>query len=347
MNHAVPSSRLEILVDRIANWLIAQRKLLSFVFIAITLALGASALRVQLDPGFNKLIPLSAPVHGGLPAAQAAPSRAPTASWSACSWKGEGDIYNAEFMQVLRGSPTKCSSPRRQPRRGALDLHPQRALHRGHRRRLQRRRGDPVRFVADPENLAQVRANVAKSGRSGAWWPTTSNRRWSRPTCSRSTPDRQEARLRPVAKKLEAIRAAHANEVDIQIVGFAKVMGDVMDGLTTVLLFFVIAFGVTTILLWLYSRSIKLTVLAITVALLPVVWLLGILPLIGYGIDPMSVLVPFLIFSIGVSHAVQMTNAWKQDVLDGQTALDAAEGAFRKLAIPGTVALLTNAWASW
>ena len=58
--------------------------------------------------------------------------------------------------------------------------------------------------------------------------------------------------------------------------------------------------------------------LAITVALLPVVWLLGILPLIGYGIDPMSVLVPFLIFSIGVSHAVQMTNAWKQDVLEGQ-----------------------------
>jgi hypothetical protein len=29
---------------------------------------------------------------------------------------------------------------------------------------------------------------------------------------------------------------------------------------------------------------------------LPVIWLLGILPLIGYGIDPMSILVPFLIF---------------------------------------------------
>ena len=61
MNPAVPSSRLEVLVDRIANWLIAQRKLLSLVFIAITLALGASALRVQLDAGFNKLIPLQHP----------------------------------------------------------------------------------------------------------------------------------------------------------------------------------------------------------------------------------------------------------------------------------------------
>ena len=100
---------------------------------------------------------------------------------------------------------------------------------------------------------------------------------------------------------------------------------------------------ITSLLLWLYSRSLKLTVLAIAVALLPVIWLLGILPLIGYGIDPMSVLVPFLIFSIGVSHAVQMTNAWKQDVLSGETAMEAAEGAFRKLAIPGIMALLANA----
>jgi predicted RND superfamily exporter protein len=151
-----------------------------------------------------------------------------------------------------------------------------------------------------------------------------------------------------VAEKLEAIRTAHANEqIDIHIVGFAKVMGDVMEGLTTVLLFFVIAFGVTTGLLWLYSRSIKLTVLAITVALLPVVWLLGILPLIGYGIDPMSVLVPFLIFSIGVSHAVQMTNAWKQDVLDGQTALDAAEGASASSPSPAPWPCWPTPWASW
>jgi predicted RND superfamily exporter protein len=74
-----------------------------------------------------------------------------------------------------------------------------------------------------------------------------------------------------------------------------------------------------------------------------VVWLLGLLPLIGYGIDPMSILVPFLIFSIGVSHAVQMTNAWKLDVLAGHSAEHASKIAFRNLAIPGTVALLTNA----
>ena len=97
MNHAVPSSRLEILVDRIANWLIAQRKLLSFVFIAITLALGASALRVQLDAGFNKLIPLQHPFMAAFLKHSATFAGANRVLVSV-QWKGEGDIYNAEFM---------------------------------------------------------------------------------------------------------------------------------------------------------------------------------------------------------------------------------------------------------
>jgi predicted RND superfamily exporter protein len=53
--------------------------------------------------------------------------------------------------------------------------------------------------------------------------------------------------------------------------------------------------------------------------------------------------VPFLIFSIGVSHAVQMTNAWKQEVVAGHTAVRAAHLAFCKIFIPGSLALLMNA----
>ncbi|MDI7047332.1 hypothetical protein QMN58_27945, partial [Escherichia coli] len=102
-------------------------------------------------------------------------------------------------------------------------------------------------------------------------------------------------------------------------------------------------FLITAALLFAYTRSAKTTVLALFVALLPVVWLLGALPVLGLGIDPMSILVPFLIFSIGVSHAVQMTNAWKQALVAGMSSTDAARDAFRKLFVPGTVALLTNA----
>jgi hypothetical protein len=203
----------------------------------------------------------------------------------------------------------------------------------------------PSRFIADEAGLAQVRANVARSGEIGRLVANDLKAALVRADLLEIDPSSgKKLNYAEVSAKLEEIRAKFSSDkIDIQIIGFAKVIGDVMDGLFSVITFFGIAFGVTAVLLWMYTRSIKLTVLALVVALLPVVWLLGILPLIGYGIDPMSILVPFLIFSIGVSHAVQMTNAWKLDVLAGQPAEHASQIAFRNLAIPGTVALLTNA----
>ena len=64
--------------------------------------------------------------------------------------------------------------------------------------------------------------------------------------------------------------------------------------------------------------------------------------LLGFGIDPMSILVPFLIFAIGVSHGVQMINATGKNVAMGMDAKTAAEASFRKLLIPGGVALLSD-----
>ena len=78
-------------------------------------------------------------------------------------------------------------------------------------------------------------------------------------------------------------------------------------------------------------------------AVAPVIWLLGLLPIFGLGLDPMSILVPFLIFSIGVSHAVQMTSAWKLETIAGNDGLTASTNCFQKLFIPGAMALLANA----
>jgi predicted RND superfamily exporter protein len=87
-----------------------------------------------------------------------------------------------------------------------------------------------------------------------------------------------------------------------------------------------------------------LTSLALICAIVPVIWLLGLLPVFGLGLDPMSILVPFLIFSIAVSHAVQMTNAWKLETLHGADGVAASTHSFQKLFIPGATALLANAF---
>ncbi len=345
MSVAEPTTRLEILVDLIARWLIAQRKPLAIVFAAITLALGASALRVQLDPGFNKLIPLQHPYMAAFLKHSTTFAGANRIMVSV-QWKGEGDIYNAEFMKVMRGVTDDVFFTPGVNRAQVFSIFTPNVTYievteEGFA-------GDvviPSRFEADAEGLARVRANVARSGEIGRLVSNDLHSALVRADLLEANPETgKKLDYAEVSRKLEEIRTKFSSDkIDIQIIGFAKVVGEVMDGLNSVMSFFGIAFAVTAGLLWLYTRSTRLTLLALVVALLPVVWLLGILPLIGYGIDPMSILVPFLIFSIGVSHAVQMTNAWKQDVLAGQVAEHASQIAFRNLAVPGTVALLTNA----
>ena len=345
MNSTVPTSRLEALVDRISHWLIAKRKMLSIVFIAITLGLGASALRVHLDPGFNKLIPLKHPFMAAFLKHSATFAGANRIMVSV-HWKGEGDIYNAEFMKVMRGVTDEVFFTPGVNRAQVFSIFTPNVTYievteEGFA-------GDvviPSRFEADAAGLARVRGNVARSGEIGRLVANDLKSALVRADLLEVDPSTGKTLdYAQVSKKLEEIRTKFSSDkVDIQIIGFAKVVGEVMDGLFSVVAFFGIAFAVTALLLWTYTRSLKLTALALVVALLPVIWLLGLLPLIGYGIDPMSILVPFLIFSIGVSHAVQMTNAWKQDVLDGQSAEQAAQTSFRNLAIPGTLALLMNA----
>ncbi|WP_048306642.1 RND family transporter [Halomonas sp. PR-M31] len=341
----VSPTRTMRLVNRIARLLILARKPLGILFLAITVGLGISATNLHFDAGFSKLIPQD---HEFMEAFNEHGDEFTGANRIMVSlkWKGEGDVFNPSFLKKLKEVTDEVYfTP-------GVNRTTVRSLFSPEVRYVEVTEfgfmgGEviPSRFTGNEEDLAKVRSNVAKSGQIGNLVSNDQTAAMVQAELLEINPETGEPTdYAAVAKHLENIRQQlDGSDVDIQIIGFSKVMGDVMEGLTTVVLFFAAAFLITAILLWIYSKSLKLTVLALTVALLPVIWLLGILPLIGYGIDPMSVLVPFLIFSIGVSHAVQMTNAWKQEILLGASPIDAAEGAFRKLAIPGSVALLANA----
>lgn len=345
MNTPQAASRTQALIARMAHTLIAWRNTIAVVTTLITLVLGASALRTHLDAGFNKLIPLR---HAYMAAFLEHSTTFSGANRVLVNvrWKGEGDIYNEAFLKTLRTVTDEVFFTPGVNRAQVFSLFTPNV------RYIEVTENGfvgeviiPSRFTPNAEGLAHVRSNVAKSGQIGRLVSTDLKSAMVRADLLEIDPQTgKQLDYSAVAKKLEAIRAQFgSDQIEINIVGFAKVLGDVMDGLTTVIGFFGLAFIITAVLLWLYSRSVNLTVLALLVALLPVVWLLGLLAMMGFGIDPMSILVPFLVFSIGVSHAVQMTNAWKHDVRAGMSSEQAAESAFRKLAIPGTLALLTNA----
>ncbi|MCG8324914.1 MAG: MMPL family transporter, partial [Thiotrichales bacterium] len=130
--------------------------------------------------------------------------------------------------------------------------------------------------------------------------------------------------------------------IDIHIIGFSKIIGDISAGAKRVVMFFGIAFLITFFLVLFYTQSLKLTIISLSCSLVAVIWQLGLLPLFGFGIDPMSILVPFLIFAIGVSHGVQMVSAFRVHIYLGADANTAARKSFRYLLIPGGIALASD-----
>ncbi|MFT4531843.1 MAG: putative RND superfamily exporter protein, partial [Thalassolituus oleivorans] len=142
----------------------------------------------------------------------------------------------------------------------------------------------------------------------------------------------------------EKIRSQFSDDqYKIYITGMPKKLGDLLDGAKSIGGFFLMAMIMTAILLYLYSRCPKGTVVPIVASLIAVVWQLGSLALAGFTVDLYSVLVPFLVFAIGISHGVQIINGIAIESGKGASPVQAARQAFRGLYVPGMLALLSDA----
>jgi uncharacterized protein len=96
------------------------------------------------------------------------------------------------------------------------------------------------------------------------------------------------------------------------------------------------------LLVWAYIQSFRIALIPLVCSLTAIIWMMGLLVLLGYGVDPLGILVPFIIFAIGVSHGLQKISAVGDAALDGVPANEAARGAFRMLVIPASVALASD-----
>jgi predicted RND superfamily exporter protein len=150
---------------------------------------------------------------------------------------------------------------------------------------------------------------------------------------------------RDVRDKYQSLSADEtgAPGVKIHIIGFAKIVGDLLDGIVAIFIFAGIALVVTAGLLFIYTRSVRSTFTVLLCSITAVIWQLGLLTTLGYGLNAYSILIPFLVFAIGVSHGVQMINAIMVELTAGKHRLEAARSAFRALYIPGLIALISDA----
>ena len=317
-------------------------------FVIVTLFMFSSAMKLKVDAGFSKLLPLQ---HEYMQTFTKHRQEFGGANRVLVAMIAkEGDIFTPEFFDALKQATDDVFFIEGVDRTRVTSIFtPNVRFTEVVEDGIAGGNVVPDDYKNTPEGLARVKENIIKAGIVGRLVANDFSGALISAQLLEYNPNNGE-RLNyvDVARQLEEnIRQKYNSsavgvDIDYHIIGFAKVIGDITDGAKRVVLFFFIAFFITALLVYIYSQSLKLTIIPLTCSLVAVVWQLGLLPLLGFGIDPMSILVPFLIFAIGVSHGVQMISSFRSEVFLGNNSMDSARKSFRRLLVPGALALASD-----
>ena len=209
-------------------------------------------------------------------------------------------------------------------------------------------RGGPVmpdNFDGGPKATEELRGNIARSGIVGSL--VGNDYRSSMvvvPLLDKDPGTGQRIDYLALSRQIDSIRARYeAQGVQMHVIGFAKLVGELIDGLFRVSLYFAVAAAIAAGIIYAYTRCVRSTALVLACSLVAVLWQLGLVAAFGFELDPYSILVPFLVFAIGVSHGAQKMNGIMQDIGRGAHRLVAARYTFRRLFLAGLTALLADA----
>ncbi|GAO20744.1 efflux RND transporter permease subunit [Paracidovorax wautersii] len=328
------------LVERL---LFNNRLVVVLLCVLVTAVLGFQATKLRLNASFEKMVPTGHPYIVNYLAHQKELTGLGNAVRIAVENRS-GTIYDADYMAVLQKiSDEVFLIP-------GVDRSFMKSLWTPNTRwtavteeGLDGGAVIPDGYDGSPDSLQQLAVNVSRSGEVGQlvaldakssviYVPLLSMDREGRPLD-----------YGQFSSALEQVRSKYQSETTgIRITGFAKIVGDLIDGLQEVLLFFAASLVIASAMVYWYTRCVRSTVLVVLSSLVAVVWLLGLLPTLGYALDPYSMLVPFLVFAIGMSHGAQKMNGIMQDVGRGVHKLIAARYTFRRLFLAGLTAILAD-----
>ncbi|MBL4609974.1 MAG: RND family transporter [Pseudomonas sp.] len=330
-----------------------NRLVVLLIFAIVTVLLGYQAAQVRPETSFEKMIPLEHPYIVNMLEHQNDLANLGNSIRIAVAIE-DGDIFTTEYMETLkRINDEVFFLP-------GVDRSNLRSLWTPNVRWTEVTEygfdGGPVAnrpAYLNEQDLDELRENVLKSGEIGRLVANNFKSTIIEVPLQEfyPNPENQSELLRldygDFSRKLESkIRSEFQSEnpnISIHIVGFAKKVGDLIEGIIKVVMFFAAALLITFVLLLIFTRCLKSSVTTLVCSVIAVIWQLGLLRSLGFGLDPYSILVPFLVFAIGISHGVQIINGMAIEYSNSNDANTAARRAFRALYVPGIVALISDA----
>jgi predicted RND superfamily exporter protein len=351
MHTATPSPSLRDLGDFdpstgsfVERALFNHRLIVLLLCLLATVVLGLQTSRLKLNASFEKMIPMGHPYIVNYLQYRSELSGLGNAVRIAVAPKS-GAIYEATYLRTLQElSDEVFLVP-------GVDRAVMKSLWTPNTRWMgvteEGLEGGPVipeGYDGSPKSIQALQRNVQRSNEIGQIVARDQGSSIIYAPLLARTPDSQPLDYATFSNDLEKLRAKYeAKGVDVHITGFAKVVGDLIEGLQYILFFFAVALAITIVMLYAYTHCVRSTLLVVSCSLVAVAWLLGLLPLLGYELNPYSVLVPFLVFAIGMSHGAQKMNGIMQDIGRGMHRGVAARFTFRRLFLAGLMALLCDA----
>lgn len=336
---------LKPLVSKLKIWIFSHRLLMLVCLAIFTALMAISAAKLKMEAGFEKQIPIG---HEYTKTFLQYRKDLPGANRLTFVMRvRNGTIWNKEALTRLYDVTQAVTYLPNVDRLGVQSLWTPNTfvneITEDGFRAAQLIPGTIVPDSLDPSEIAKIQRSTDQGGFVGVL--VSRDQKAAMITAELNEVDAQGNRLDYVTYNRileEKIRRRFENgNFQIEIIGFAKQVGDIAEGGKSVIEFFGLAIVLTILALYWYCHSWRFTLLPVVCSFTSLVWQFGTLHLLGYGLDPLAVLVPFLVFAIGVSHGVQQINFIVRGLAQGKTTERAARDSFTGLLIPGTLALIT------
>jgi predicted RND superfamily exporter protein len=330
--------------SKLERLIFGHRPIIVAVVIVITVVLGWQASRIELEARFEATIPRTHPFIVEL-MRHAGDLRGLDNSVRIAVENRRGTVYEAAYLDTLRRISDEVFLIR------GVDRPFMKSLWTPATRWLgvteEGLDGGPVipdDYDGSTASLDKLRANVLRSGEIGQLVAPDGRSSMIQAPLLSVEPDGHRLDYARLSHALDDLRSRYEDAaIAVHVTGFAKIVGDLIEGLESVLAFFALAAAIAALAVYAYTRDARSTLLVVACSLVAVVWQLGAIRALGFSLDPYSMLVPFLVFAIGMSHGMQKMNGIMQDVGRGASTLVAARLTFRRLFVAGATALLADA----
>lgn len=201
---------------------------------------------------------------------------------------------------------------------------------------------DPHSGGYDDEQLAKMRRDVLSSSRVFGLLVSPD----MKSALIKGTLNEGQLDYGKVFEELQQIRDEEASpDVRIYATGHPVLAGWVDSYSPQILQIFLYTIFIVLLILVVYSRRFYGVLLPLIGMILTSIWGVGFMGLFGYNLDPLMLVVPFLISARSMSHGIQKVERYFQELSVTKDRLIASRNTFNSLFRPGALAIVADACA--